>query len=260
MLKPGKFRDLRKGIDETLDIIESIIRSDVVYIEWNIKQTKSRKTWYLDTAKFNLNRDLKFLLRVRKTKDAQDYDVTLKCRHPDRYLSASYDLSSEDKDAKIKFEEDISTPFISKFSLSASFEDSNLPDLSNINDLKHIFPNLDLEIKETVLLKEVNNFEPEEITYKLGTIHFTQKRNVDLYLNFWYKTLGKKNVLPLIVEFTFNYEAKKQSGKQKNELEEFPISLVKRADKFYYLLQNQTIADPNTTKTKTEYAYSHTWS
>ena len=49
------------------------------------------KVWYLDTKRHELNSNHNFFLRIRKIRNR--YDITLKCRHPDRYISASYDLS-----------------------------------------------------------------------------------------------------------------------------------------------------------------------
>jgi uncharacterized protein YjbK len=66
-----------------------------------------RRTWYLDTPGLDLQRH-HYALRVREEEDEgkKRFKVTLKYRAPDRYLSASQDLSSTEK-AKHKFEEDI---------------------------------------------------------------------------------------------------------------------------------------------------------
>jgi hypothetical protein len=68
------------------------------------------------------------------------YDITLKCRHPDRYISASYDLSHPAdyhrlKFKGFKFEEDITTPFYSKFSSQAKFGDHKKPELKTFQDI-----------------------------------------------------------------------------------------------------------------------------
>ena len=257
MLKPSKFSDILKGIDKVLEVIECKTGDDVKF-EKEVKEKKRRKTWYLDTVDFTLNYRHNFLLRIREEEEIGKYDTTLKCRHPDRYLSAFYDLSSPKKNLQTKFEEDISTPFISKFSNSASFEENKKPDMSYFEDLMSIFPNLnvlDISVKEP--LKKVNNFEPNEISYKIGTLEVTDKKSVNLYLNLWYSTNSVKNSLPLIVEFTFDYEAKKQSEKTESLLEEFPLTVARTTNYFYHLLQDKEIADLNTTKTKTDFAYKH---
>jgi hypothetical protein len=68
----------------------------------------------MDTSRYDLNAK-KFLFRIREEKETNEYNVTLKCRHHDRYVSALYDLSSPIKNMKTKFEEDIISPFVSKF-------------------------------------------------------------------------------------------------------------------------------------------------
>jgi hypothetical protein len=72
------------------------------------------------------SRRCKFLLRIRQEEETVEYNMTLKCRHADRYLAASYDLSSANKNAQMKFDEDIRTPFISNSSLSVSFEEHKI--------------------------------------------------------------------------------------------------------------------------------------
>jgi hypothetical protein len=118
MLKPTAYADLKKGLATLLDTDESQVDSDLP-LKKNIEVKKSRRTWYLDTDSYIFNSNI-FLFRIRK-EVTKLLDVTLKYRHPDRYFSAPHDLTSRIKDLEIKFEEDITTPFTSKFSLSASF-------------------------------------------------------------------------------------------------------------------------------------------
>ena len=121
MLDTNRFMDRKKGTKEISTIIESLIEKKGGKFNGDSEE-KERRTWYLDTNTYELYYNNNFLLRIRKEKKSEEYDVTLKCRHPDRYVSASHDLSSSVKGIEIKFEEDIVTPFISKFSLSASLK------------------------------------------------------------------------------------------------------------------------------------------
>ena len=92
---------------------------------------------------------------------------------------------------------------------------------------------------------------------KLEHLKLQIRKVSNLYLNLWYSTNSVKNSLPLIVEFTFDYEAKKQSEKTESLLEEFPLTVARTTNNFYHLLQDKEIADLNTTKTKTDFAYKH---
>jgi hypothetical protein len=128
MLDTNRFMDRKKGTKEISNIIETLIEKQGGKFKEDVEE-KERKTWYLDTNTYELYCNNNILLRIRKEKKSDEYDVTLKCRHPDRYISASHDLSSSVKGIEYKFEEDVITPFISKFSHSASLKGEQKPDL-----------------------------------------------------------------------------------------------------------------------------------
>jgi hypothetical protein len=132
------------------------------------------------------------LFRIRKEPD--EYDITLKCRHHDRYIAASYDLSSPIKKLKeTKFEEDITSPFQSKFSLSSKFEAEQDPELNTFQELESILPVLkNLGIPSGESLKKVNEFEAREFSYKLGKIVFADRNKVNIEINFWYPLSDEK--------------------------------------------------------------------
>jgi hypothetical protein len=58
----------------------------------------------------------------------------------------------------MKFEEDITTPFTSRFSLSASYKIDQNPGFNKFKDLVSVFPRLDLGISADEELTKVNNF------------------------------------------------------------------------------------------------------
>lgn len=258
MLDTNRFIDRKKGIHEISTIIERLIEGQGGIFKGDVEE-KERRTWYLDTNAYELYHNNNFLLRIRKKKKSDEYDLTLKCRHPDRYVSASYDLSSSAKDIEIKFEEDIITdkvnPFISKFSLSASLEDDQKLDFNTIKDLVSVFPGLDLEIDANKTLTKVNNFEAIEISSEIGKITFAGDKTVKAGLNLWY--LSAEQETPMIVEFTFNYEAKKQDIENETLLEEYPHSLITGAGTFYKSLRMEDVVDLDTTKTKTDFVYQN---
>lgn len=86
ILKPEIFQDLNQGIRKFQKIIKSKVDTLNGQFEpdSNIK-LKFRRTYYLDTADYKL-RSKHFFLRVRKDKESNKYTITLKCRHPDRYI------------------------------------------------------------------------------------------------------------------------------------------------------------------------------
>ena len=278
MLQTKHFTDRLKGVKEISSLIKRMVEEQGGKFKAPDKyKEEERTTWFLDTKEYDLYRDKKFLLRIRKEKESGIYDITLKCRHSDRYVCALYDLSvAEDienkfeNDFKTKFEEDIvttkmtdaTTTSISKFSLSASFEGKEKPDFGKIKDLVSFFPDLELEgIDYNERLTPVNNFKATEISSKIGTITFSgDDTEIEPELNLWYSADKEDKIL--IVEFTFKCKASKQDNdKEKDKgvlLEKYPKKLVLGASQFYESLQkDENIVDLDTTKTKTDYAYSN---
>jgi hypothetical protein len=108
MLDTNRFMDRKKGTHEISTITERLIKGQGGNFMADVEE-EERRTWYLDSNAYELYHNNNFLIRIRKKKNPDEYDLTLKCRHPDRYVSASYDLTSSVKDIEIKFEEDIVT-------------------------------------------------------------------------------------------------------------------------------------------------------
>lgn len=273
ILKPKIFQDLNEGIKK----VQKIIDKEVEMLNGKFKpdsdlKQKFRRTYYLDTPNFRLQ-SKNFFLRVREDKESNKYDITLKCRHPDRYISASYDLSSSMKKSTIKFEEDIIAPHVSKFSISVNFEEYQEPEINNLEKLKTIFPGLHTQDLGDGILEKVNKFEAKEISVKLGKISYNNNNKdgedddeIKTFLNLWYSPKNKGK--PVIVEFTYDYAAikKKEEGKEQNKgkkkekilIEEFPFSLVRNTYQFYNSLQNRKkIVDLKSSKTKTDFVYKY---
>jgi uncharacterized protein YjbK len=255
ILKPKIFQDLNEGIKK----VQKIIDKEVDMLNGKFKpdsdlKQKFRRTYYLDTFNFRLQ-SKNFFLRVREDKESNKYDITLKCRHPDRYISSSYDLSSSIKKSTIKFEEDIIASHVSKFSISVNFEEDQEPEINNLEKLKTIFPELQTQDLGDGILEKVNKFEAKEISVKLGKISYSNNNKdreddddeIKTFLNLWYSPKNKGK--PVIVEFTCDYAAikKKEEGKEQKKgkkkekilIEEFPFSLVRNTYQFYNSLQNR---------------------
>lgn len=265
ILQPTLFLEFNLGIKKLQDVIDTEVKK----LNGTFKSSESdlklkhRKTYYLDTPDFRLN-SKNFFLRVRKDKNSSNHDVTLKCRHPDRYISSAYDLSDLDlKKYHPKFEEDVIAPHISKFSMSVKFQQEQEPKLDSMEKLRSMFPGLiSNDLGHGKLLK-VNNFEAKEISVKLGKIVYDGKKGnnkddnkVTLFLNLWY--IKEDESLPIIVEFTYSYSAIRPKSDKKNKLiEEFPLSIVGNTYQFYNSLQKIRMADLCGSKTKTEFAYTY---
>jgi uncharacterized protein YjbK len=270
ILKPKIFKNLNKGLKKIQKIIDTKV--DILngkFIPEPDIELKYRRTYYLDTVNHKL-RSKNFFLRVREDKQSNKYTTTLKCRHPDRYISAEYDLSGP-TNHNIKFEEDIIAPHISQFSISADFKSDYEPEIKSLAELNKMFPRLTKYDVGEGMLEKVNNFEAREISVELGKISYNDNNDknekghenkINTSLNFWY--LSKKARIPLIVEFTYDYSAKNKEQWQKNKkdelktrIEEFPVSLVRNTYQFYNSMQDTKVVDLKSSRTKTEFAYKY---
>jgi len=114
MLNTDRFRDRDEGSEQFLNLIDFLIRQQGGTVIERQNNEEHRRTSYLDTPQFAL-RQSGLALRLRE--EAKGFQINLKYRSPDRYMSAAQNVSSS-KPGKIKFEEDILPPFVSKFSHS----------------------------------------------------------------------------------------------------------------------------------------------
>lgn len=246
MLNSHRFKDKDQGAEEFLELIAFLItKEDGTVIERQNKEER-RQTSYLDTPQFALRQN-GYSLRLRE--EADRFQVNLKYRDADRYVSASKDLSAS-SEGKIKFEEDILTPFISKFSHSNSIESAERPQLDVMKKVTSLFPGLkELDIDENTPVITGNNFKAHEVTRKLCKFQFEKTEILKASLSFWY--LLNEMHWPLVAEFSFDYDATK---KVEGELESYSPSVVEGASGFFRSVLNQAGWLDLSTTTKTAFA------
>lgn len=183
ILNSDRFKDRNKGAETFLNLIDFLIRKQGGSIVEKQDEEKSRHTSYLDTPQFAL-RQSGFALRLRE--EAKEFQINLKYRGADRYISAAQDLSGSQK-GKIKFEEDILPPFTSKFSHSNSIETKVVPDLKTIKDVNSLFPGIArLGIDPNTPVQTANNFTALEVVRKLCKFQFDETETIKASLSFWY--------------------------------------------------------------------------
>ena len=244
MLNAHRFKDREQGAEEFLELITFLITKEGGTVD-SQNEEEQRQTSYLDTPQFALRQN-GFSLRLREEPD--QFQVNLKYRDADRYVSASKDLSSSIK-GKIKFEEDILPPFTSKFSHSNSIKSAERPQLGVMKEVTSLFPGLkELDIDENTRVVTANNFKVLEVTRKLCKFQFEETEILKASLSFWY-LLDEKH-WPLVAEFSFDYEATNFEGK----LETYSPAVVKGASRFFRSVLNQAGWLDLTTTTKTAFA------
>lgn len=256
ILNADRFKDRVEGSQTFWDLVEFLVEKQEGQIHKRQDKEKMRRTWYLDTPGLDFRRN-QFVLRVREEADAEPeerFKVTLKYRAPDRYISASQDLSSTKKD-KHKFEEDILPPFTSKFSHSVSFKQGEEPNLGRVDQVAALFEGIDdLDLDDDTRVEKVNGFEAHEVARWVGQLKFKKEPIVKCCLSFWYLTRSK-NEFPLIVEFSYDYDLPDDAQDDSGDLEQYAIPVAAGAKRLFMTLQKQLDWMNFAATTKTAYAY-----
>jgi hypothetical protein len=243
MLNVDRFRDRVQASQEFFDLVNFLVKKEGGKVEAEQdteeqNEEESRRTSYLDTPELALHQQ-GFALRLRREEgdDAKGFQVNLKYRDPDRYVSAAQDVSSPRAD-KTKFEEDILPSFTSKFSHSTSIESGALPDLGSMGKVMDLFPGSgDLDIDEDADVKRVNDFEALEVVRKLCKLEFGGTPTIKASLSFWYLPEGADG-WPLVGEFSFDYDAP-DDGADGATLESYPCEVARGAGRLFKALQSQ---------------------
>ena len=91
-----------------------------------------RRIRFLDSVDHRLNSQ-RYVLRERVDIESEEREVTLKFRHPDRYVASDRDMGAAGRgNAETKFEEDVKPPFVSVFSYSTTVEVDDDVDVSRL--------------------------------------------------------------------------------------------------------------------------------
>ena len=253
MLNVDRFKDREQASQEFLSLLDFLVRKEGGSVVEEQNEEERRQTSYLDTPERALHQQ-GFALRLREEDDnEEEFQINLKYRASDRYISAAQDLSSP-QEGKTKFEEDILPPFISKFSHSTSIETDTEPELGTMKKVVDLFPGLkELNIDEDSAVKTVNDFKVLEVVRKLCKLKFGEEPTIKASLSFWYLT-GEENGWPLVGEFSFDYDVL-DGGADEDKLEMYPSRVVEGANRLFNALQKQEGWLSFSTTTKTAFAF-----
>lgn len=231
MLNVDRFQDRAAGAAAFWELVEFIVvKKEGGQIIKKQDEEESRITSYLDTPGARL-RQHGLILRLRE-ESATKINTNLKYRSPDHYLSALRDVSSPKADEN-KFEEDILPPHASKYSKSTRVKFKADPAIKSVGDVVALFPGVkSLAIPEETPIETLNGFKAHEVARKIGQFSFGGPE-IKAALSFWY-LLGVPNELPIVGEFSFDYEAAPTGA---GELEQFHPATVDGVNRFYNSLQ-----------------------
>jgi hypothetical protein len=163
---------------------------------------------FLDTDAHAIN-GRSYIVREREDIETGERQVTLKFRHPDRYVAADRSMEAAGaSDVKTKFEEDVKPPFVSVFSFSTTQPLESGRVLSQLADVVDLFPGLAdavTEVPHDALLAPVREFVGREIVLEGATLLLGRRDiEAECAVVVWYDE-GEKDATPVVAEFSFKY-------------------------------------------------------
>ena len=258
MLRPSRFRGKEEALLEAAkalwhDFSTTVKKKKtVVDTEGTLTRIATRRliTFY-DTRDRILN-EARYIFRDRRGVDGSDRDITLKFRHPDRYVAQDRNMdASGSTEARTKFEEDIKAPFLSLYSFSTRLPVGKEMAFKALGDLRLLFADVANKIdkfQDTTRLAPVNRFTARELVLAGANLQIGKTPRVDAEcgLIVWYDDNGARDK-PVAVEFSYRYG---------NKDEEYGGGVTRRAFETFDALQSKLTAwvDPKP-RTKTAFVY-----
>lgn len=213
MLKPSLFDGDEHGLSAVVDrfwqAVETALEPLGIPAKGSFSEVKARRLIrFFDTDLNAINAD-SYIVREREDVATGEREVTLKFRHPDRYVASDRLMDpADDSQAKTKFEEDVKPPFVSVFSYSTTQPLSAEQALSHVQDVVDLFPGLPEALDESAHGEElvlVRDFTARELVLE-GASLLLGKRDIiaECAMVAWYDE-GEADTTPVVIEFSFKY-------------------------------------------------------
>jgi hypothetical protein len=261
MLKAEKFNGneptLLEAAHNFWNGFQQAIHELVIDTDGNLdKITKRRTIRFYDTDACRL-RNNAYVFRERVDIENGMREVTLKFRHPDRYIAQDRDMDARDvKEGKTKFEEDIKPtlehkpPFLTLYSFSTKQKISASKKLNKMKDPVKLFPGLQNKLDnydEDEAIKIVGPFTARELVITGADFQISDapRLEAECALVVWYNNEGD-HTQPKLVEFSYKYEDKDEN---------YTGEMAQRALAVFKKLQRLELASPNSI-TKTACVYN----
>ena len=257
MLRPEQFvgdeAALLTAAGRFWEAFQEAVEDLVVKVDGSLDEIENRRTIrFFDTPDHRLRRN-DYVFRERIDRVLGEREVTLKFRHPDRYISQERDMEArKSSKTNTKFEEDIKPKFLKLYSYSTKQPIADDLDFRVMQDPADLFPGLADELddfQEEEAIEVVGAFSAYEMVIAGGEfqIRQTPKMFASCVLVVWYDE-GEDDQTPVVAEFSFKY---------KDEEERYTGKVAQRAYRVFEALQNDLPdwIDMGST-TKTAYVYS----
>ena len=263
MLRENRFTgdeaQLLKAAGEFRRDLKKAVKAIVIEVDGDLARIKTRRLIrFYDTAGHHLIEG-QYIFRERHEPITDEREVTLKFRHPDRYLAEDRDMDAapgagdgDGNTARTKFEEDIKAPFASLYSFSTTLHIPRNKELNKLKDVARMFPGIVNRLNgfpDGKALVVVDGFTARELVIVGASLQLAKTPNVaaECGLIVWYDH-ARSDKKPVVVEFSFRYGDKNEN---------YSGGVVRRAFEAFRTLQAKLDkwVDPKK-GTKTAYVYS----
>ena len=217
MLKASRFSgstdEFKQAAGALWSDLAAIIIPHVISISGTEDISNKRRAVRFFDTKDHWLRANDYVFRERIDLEESERKVTLKFRHPDRYISQDRNMAPDKKlDVDTKFEEDIKPPFEKLYSFSSNVILPAEHKIETVSDVKDLFPGLAKAAEDLPTdgkLQVVGGFTAFERVLK-GTSFEIGKDNdgdtpAECSLTLWYK--AEDSDRPEVAEFSFRYES-----------------------------------------------------
>jgi hypothetical protein len=213
MLLPERFAgdegQARLAIDRFWSEVGRVLAPLDIPTEGSFEEVKAhRRIRYFDTVESGFNGQ-RYIFRERIDVDTGEREVTLKYRHPDRYVAQDRDMDAKvERDVETKFEEDVKPPFVSVFSFSTTVGVDPDKQIARVEQVLDLFPGLARELRamdDEAELSVVHEFCARELVL-VGANLLLGKRDIDAEcaMVIWHDD-DDVSTSPVCVEFSFKY-------------------------------------------------------
>ncbi len=256
MLRPQRFQGKEKALVAQAkavwhDLSTSIARI-VVGTDGDLGRIKTRRSiTFFDTRKRLLN-GAHYIFRERRDTDTRKRDMTLKFRHPDRYVAQNRDMEARPAtDARTKFEEDIKAPFVSLYSFSTRLTVDDDTVFGALGDVRRVFQTVGKidGFREDEEVAAVGGFTAHELVLDGAVLTMGKAPRIDAEcaLIVWYDDRDRDHDRPVAVELSYRYGDKD---------EDYGGGVTRRAFEVFNAIQSELTewVDPKP-RTKTAFVF-----
>ncbi len=214
-------------------------------------QRKRRLVKFYDTGDRWLRAN-DYVVRERLDLTSNERQLTLKFRHPDRFISQDRDMApAAEYDLDVKFEEDIKPPFQALYSHSSTVLLKDGAAIDTLSAVGKCYPGLAPAVgrfPDEEKLVQVGQFTAYEQVLKGTSFKIRKDPAVDAVcsLTLWYAS--EDDPKPLVAEFSFKYA---------DDKENYSGKMARRAYDSFMGIQDRLGAwVDNKSMTKTAYVYA----